>query len=106
MDTFLALLAGNTLTRLVFFPTLAALPLLFFPKGAAKPAKVYLLAVSLIEVLFGLQFLVTHMGPGGTFPMVRDGSPLAWIPGYGIRYDVAMDGISMPLVMQIGRAHV
>lgn len=99
MDTFLALLAGNTLTRLVFFPTLAALPLLFFPKGSAKPAKVYLLAVSLIEVLFGLQFLVTHSGAGGTFPMVRDGSPLAWIPGYGIRYDVAMDGISMPLVM-------
>ncbi len=30
---FLDLLLGNTLTRLVFFPAVACLPLLFFRKG-------------------------------------------------------------------------
>ena len=47
MDTFLELLVGNTLTRLIFFPTLACLPLLFFPKneGGHRAVKIYTLAV-------------------------------------------------------------
>ena len=36
METFLGLLVGNTLTRLVFFPTIAALPLLFFARASAR----------------------------------------------------------------------
>ena len=44
MDTFLGLLAGNTLTRLVFFPAVACLPLLFFPRSAARATKIYALA--------------------------------------------------------------
>ena len=93
MDTILELLFGNTLTRLVFFPTIACLPLLFFPRSATKAVKIYTLAVSLIELGFAL-LLFTH----GTFPRVSDGR-YTWIPGYGIRYEMAMDGISMPLVM-------
>ncbi len=99
METFLGLLAGNTLTRLVFFPTLAALPLLFFPKAQAKGAKIYLLVVSLVEALFGVQLVAAHWGAGGTFPLFHDGPALPWIPAYGIRFDLAMDGISMPLVL-------
>ncbi len=34
----------------------------------------------------------------GSFPLARDGR-LPWIESYGISYDLAMDGISMPLVM-------
>ena len=41
MQTFLDLLPGNTLTRLIFFPAVACLPLLFFPKGSARGVKVY-----------------------------------------------------------------
>src|SRR3954447_10521398 len=98
METFLGLLVGNTLPRLVFFPTFAAIPLLFFGRARAQAAKVYSLVVSLIEVAFGLQYLLTHLGADGTFPLVRDGA-LPWITSYGIRYDLTMDGISMPLVM-------
>ena len=101
MDTFLELLLGNSLTRLVFFPAIACLPLLFFPRnddGGAKAARVYVLIASLIELAFGLQYLFTHLGSDGTFPLVRDGR-FSWIEGYGINYDLAMDGISMPLVM-------
>ncbi|PYQ56874.1 MAG: hypothetical protein DMF53_24200, partial [Acidobacteria bacterium] len=98
METFFGLLAGNTLTRLVLFPTLAAVPLFFFARAQAKAAKIYSLVVSLIEVAFGLQYLLTHLGADGTFPLVHDGA-IPWITSYGITYDLAMDGISMPLVM-------
>ncbi|HWM90581.1 MAG TPA: NADH-quinone oxidoreductase subunit M [Thermoanaerobaculia bacterium] len=97
MDTILELLLGNTLTRLVFFPTIACLPLLFFPR-TGKAAKTYTLIVSLIELAFGLLYLFAHLGSDGTFPQVGD-RRYTWIPGYGIRYDLVMDGISMPLAM-------
>jgi NADH-quinone oxidoreductase subunit M len=92
METILGLLLGNTLTRLVFFPTIACLPLLFFRRGATQATKVYTLAVSLIELAFAVLYLFTH-GANGT-----DGR-YTWIEGYGIRYHLVMDGISMPLVM-------
>ena len=75
------------------FPAIACLPLLFFPRSAVKAVKVYTLTVSLIELGFAV-LLFTH----GTFPRVTDGR-YTWIEGYGIRYELVMDGISMPLVM-------
>jgi NADH-quinone oxidoreductase subunit M len=103
MDTFLDLLLGNTLTRLTFFPTLAALPLLFFPRGASGAVKVYTLIVSLIELALGLGYVAAHLGPDGAFPLVHDlapgGGEIPWISGLGITYDLAMDGISMPLAL-------
>jgi NADH-quinone oxidoreductase subunit M len=98
MATFFALLAGDTLTRLVFFPTVAAVPLFFFRTDGARTAKIYILVVSLIELAFGILYLGTHLGADGTFPLVHD-AVLPWISGYGIRYDLAMDGISMPLAL-------
>ncbi len=55
METFLDLLFGNSLTRLVFFPALACLPLLLRPRTAAKAVKVYTLIASLVELAFGLR---------------------------------------------------
>jgi NADH-quinone oxidoreductase subunit M len=103
METFFGLLVGNSLTRLVFFPTIAALPLFFFARAQARAAKIYVLVVSLIELAFGLQYLFTHLGADGSFPLVHDlapgGGAIPWISGFGITYDLAMDGISMPLVL-------
>jgi NADH-quinone oxidoreductase subunit M len=103
METIFDLLLGNTLTRLVFFPALAALPLLFFPRGSSRPAKIYTLAVSLIELGLALAYVAAHLGSDGTFALVRDlgpgGARIPWISGFGITYDLAMDGISMPLVL-------
>ncbi len=103
MDTLTQLLFGNTLTRLVFFPAVACLPLLFFPRRAERPVKIYALVVSLVEIVFAALLLVSHLGADGTFERVRDlaadGNPVAWIPTWGIRYDLVMDGISMPLVL-------
>jgi len=98
METFFGLLVGNSLTRLVFFPTIAALPLFFLARAQSRTAKIYTLVASLIELAFGVQYLFTHLGADGTFPLVHD-TVLPWISSYGIRYDLAMDGISMPLVL-------
>lgn len=91
------LLLGDTLTRLVFFPALACLPLLFFPTRAQQAVKRYAVGVSLIELLFGLIYVGRRFDPAG-FPEVRD-PILAWIPSLGIRYELVIDGISMPLVL-------
>ena len=103
METFFSLLVGNTLTRLVFFPTIAAIPLFFFAKASARAAKIYALAASLVELAFGVVYLATWLAPDGSFPLVHDlgpgGAAIPWMSGYGIRYDLAIDGISMPLVL-------
>ncbi len=107
MTNFFSLLFGNTQTWLVFFPAVACLPLLILGrsgKDSASAAKVYLLLVSFVELFLGGYYIATHFGTDGTFPLVReilgpDGkSGLPWIPAFGIRYDLMMDGISMPLV--------
>jgi NADH-quinone oxidoreductase subunit M len=102
MATFFDLLVGNTLTRLVFFPTLACLPLLFLRERAGdggRTVKLYTLAVTLVELLFGAAYVFAHLTPEG-FPRLRDpGTPVPWIEGFGIEYDLVIDGISMPLVL-------
>ncbi|HEX4955637.1 MAG TPA: NADH-quinone oxidoreductase subunit M [Thermoanaerobaculia bacterium] len=101
MESFLALAAGNTLTRLVLFPAVASLPLLFLRRD--QVTKVYLLVVSLIEVALTFLYLGSHGGADGIFSLTRDlgpdGKPLEWIPRFGIRFDLVADGISWPLAV-------
>jgi len=96
---FTALLLGDTLTRLVFFPTVAALPLFFLRRAAA--VKWYVLAVSLVELGLMAQFALAHWDAAGL--LVRD-PVLPWIeiPGLSIVYEVGLDGISLPLVLLTG----
>src|SRR5436309_4343881 len=101
MDTLLALLTDDTLTRLVFFPVVACLPLAFFRRDASRSVKIYVLLASLVELLFAVWYVAVRLAADGTFPLVHDLGPngAPWIAGYGIRYHLAMDGISMPLVL-------
>ncbi|HXO41036.1 MAG TPA: NADH-quinone oxidoreductase subunit M, partial [Thermoanaerobaculia bacterium] len=98
MSSILALLFGNTLTRLVFFPAVACLPLPLLPRGSARAVKIYTLVVSLVELAFALVLVGGQLAAGGGFPAIRDPRYL-WISGYGIRYDLRLDGISMPLAV-------
>ena len=98
MQTLIDLLFGNTLTLLVFFPALACVPLLFFPKGSDGAVKVYALAVSLVECIFGLLILNRYLSLSDANPVLQDGV-FSWISDFGIHYDLRMDGISMPLAM-------
>ncbi len=101
MDTFLHLLLGDTLSRLVFFPALACLPLLFFRREATRAVKSYALIVSLIELAFGLVYAFGHRTAQGAFSrdLAVEAGGFDWIPSYGIRFELAADGISLPLAL-------
>ncbi len=100
MSGFLQLLLGDTLTRLVFFPVVACLPLLLLRRQST--VKRYTLAAALAELALVLVAVGRRLGGGG-FETWRelgaDGSPIEWIPSFGIRYELMMDGISLPLVV-------
>ncbi len=100
MTGFLELLLANSLTRVVFFPAIACLPLLFFRRESKGAVRLYALAASVVQL--GLTVLLIRRGiePGGGFTPLRDAEagPIEWIPRFGVRYDLVMDGISMPLV--------
>ena len=103
METLLVLLSADTLTRLVFFPAIACLPLLFARRDAHGPVKVYALVVSLLHLALTLLFVARHWSDTGfAFREVGlDGRTIEWIspPGLRILYDLRIDGISMPLVV-------
>jgi NADH-quinone oxidoreductase subunit M len=98
---FLSLLAADSVTRLVFFPTLAVLPLLFLQRARPVVVKTYALVVSLIEFALVILFAASHWDPAG---MVARDPVLTWIrmPSLSIVYEVGIDGISLPLVLLTG----
>ncbi|MDH3255462.1 MAG: NADH-quinone oxidoreductase subunit M [Acidobacteriota bacterium] len=102
MDTLLHLLTSPSLTLLVFFPTLACLPLVFFKATAEGAVKLYTLTVSLIYSGLTALVILRACETDGSFSIMRDvtadGGPIRWIERFGISYDLYMDGIAMPLV--------
>src|SRR5947208_1338985 len=79
MDTLLALLTGDTLTRLVFFPVVACLPLAFFRRDASRSVKIYVLLASLVELLFAVWYVAVRLAADGTFLFTMAGSLLMLI---------------------------
>jgi NADH-quinone oxidoreductase subunit M len=102
MVDFLDLLFGSTVLRMVLLPAVCALPLLLFRPTAVRGIRLYLLAVSALHVAVTGVLLSAgwrgEEGFGALRDVASDGRPLAWIPRYGIRFDLGVDGISMPLV--------
>ena len=99
-ETMLGLLVGDTLTRLVFFPTIAALGLVLLARASDRTIKVYALGASLVELGLAMPLLVRRLGDDGFARLVEPaaGETLVWIPAFGIRYELFLDGIAMPLV--------
>ncbi len=101
MIDLLQLLIGDSLTRLVFFPMLACLPLLLLRQE--RTVKRYTLVAALVELGLVLWAVGNRLGAGGAFEpwhdLAESGSPIEWIPRFGIRYELMMDGISLPLVV-------
>ncbi|HEX5761112.1 MAG TPA: NADH-quinone oxidoreductase subunit M [Thermoanaerobaculia bacterium] len=94
------LLLGGTLTRLVFFPAAACLPLLFLRRSGDRAVKWYTLAVSLVELAFAVDLAArADWGARVLRDLGAGGEPIAWIPRFGIAYDLRMDGISAPLAL-------
>jgi len=98
---FLSLLLGDSVTRLVFFPTIAAIPLLFLRRSSSSAVKAYALAASLVEAALMALFAVSHWDSAG---MVVKDATVRWLslPGFAVQYEVGIDGLSLPLVLLTG----
>ncbi len=88
------------LTALILFPLLAALPIPFLPDQEGKTVRWYALGAGLLE--FGLilfSFFNHYSLHNPEFQMVER---YAWVPQIGLEWSVAVDGLSMPLVLLSG----
>ncbi len=85
---------GHALTWLIWFPLVGAVAMLFVPRQAHAALRVGTLALMGVTLLIALPLLRIPMGRG--FHLNED---VVWMARFGIHYHVALDGISLWLVM-------
>ena len=84
----------HLLNVIVFTPLLGAAAILFLPRQAPKLLRTVTLAVLAVDFIASLYLLSVPMSVGWHFQYIAE-----WIPAFGIRYHVAVDGISLWLVL-------
>lgn len=82
------------LSWLIGLPFLGAIAVLFLPRQAPRTLKAFTLGVMIVSLLASIPLLRVTMGRD--FHFVQD---VVWIERFGIHYKVALDGISLWLVM-------
>jgi len=88
------------LTFLVLFPLLAALPIAFLPDKYGKVVRSYALGAALTEFAAIIYTFWNHYDLNNPeFQLVENH---AWIPQIGLNWSIAVDGLSMPLVVLTG----
>lgn len=88
------------LTVLVAFPLLAALPIPFLPGKDSKTVRSYTLGAALVEFITIVYAFWKHYDLSNSgFQLVEN---YAWIPQIGLNWSLAVDGLSMPLVILSG----
>jgi len=86
--------AGHLLSWIVFFPIGSAVAVLLLPRDKAELIKGLTLALMLGAFCFTLPLLGVTMGRGYHF-----NENVAWIPAFGIHYHLAIDGVTLWLVL-------
>ena len=84
----------HLLNLLIFLPLLGAVGVLFLPRQAPRVLQGFTLTVLGLGFLASLQLLSVPMTAGWHFQYIHE-----WMPSLGIRYHVAVDGISVWLVL-------
>ncbi len=84
----------HLLNVLIGLPLVGSFFILFMPRQSPKFLRGLTLGILLVDLLASLWLLKVPMSTGWHFVYVQD-----WIPAFGIRYHVAVDGISLWLVM-------
>ena len=84
----------HLLNLLIGLPLLGAIFLLFMPRQSPRFLKGLTMGILLTDLLASLWLLRVPMSTGWHFVYTQD-----WIPSLGIRYHVAVDGISLWLVL-------
>jgi NAD(P)H-quinone oxidoreductase subunit 4 len=88
------------LTVLIAFPLLAALPIPFLPDKYGKTVRSYTLAVALTE--FAAMIYAFWQQYDFSSPDFQLVETYAWVPQIGLNWSVAVDGLSVPLVILSG----
>ncbi len=93
--------AGNPPTEwphlvnvIVFLPVGAAAALLLMPPQSAGVMKAFTMVVLALDLVASLGLLAVPMTEGWHFQYVAE-----WLPSFGIRYHVAVDGVSLWLIL-------
>lgn len=88
------------LTILTLFPLLAVVPIAFLPDKYGKVIRSYSLGVALTEFSAIIYTFWKHYDLSNPdFQLVEN---YAWMPQIGLNWSVAVDGLSMPLVILTG----
>lgn len=85
------------LTTIVLLPLLASLAIPFIPDKEGKTVRWYALGVGLLDFALTIYTFWQHYDlQSSTFQLVEKYS---WIPQLGLNWSLAVDGISMPLIV-------
>jgi NADH-quinone oxidoreductase subunit M len=84
----------NLLNVIVFLPIFGSIAVLFLPRQSPKLLRRFTMVVLGIDLIVSLWLLAVPMTAGWHFQYIRD-----WLPTFGIRYHVAVDGVSTWLVL-------
>jgi NADH-quinone oxidoreductase subunit M len=82
------------LSLIVFLPIFGAVALLFLPRQTPVLLKRFTFVVLGLDALASLGLLSQPMSKGWHYQQIID-----WVPSLGIRYHVAVDGVSMWLIL-------
>jgi NADH-quinone oxidoreductase subunit M len=84
----------HLLSLIVFIPIAGALAVLFLPRQTPKLLQRFTLGVLALDFIVSLYLLKVPMTHGWHFQDIHE-----WMPAFGIRYHVAVDGISLWMVL-------
>ena len=84
----------HLLNVIVFLPILGALAVLFLPRQTPNLLRRFTLGILAVDFIASLLLLRVPMSRGWHFQYVSD-----WLPSFGIRYHVALDGVSLWMVL-------
>src|SRR5215472_6791798 len=94
----------------IYISFLGALVLMFLPKGNAAVARTVAMLTALAGLLIGiagfLQYQSVIATPGAEKIISITSPECQWIPSLGIHYHLAVDGVSITLVLLTGLAAV
>lgn len=88
------------LTTIILLPLLAALAIPVLPDKEGRTVRLYALGVGLIDFALTIYTFCNHYDlQSSTFQLVET---YPWIPQLGLNWSVAVDGLSMPLIVLSG----
>jgi NAD(P)H-quinone oxidoreductase subunit 4 len=88
------------LTTLILFPMLAALPIPFLPDKDGKTVRWYALGVGLLDFCLSIYAFWQHYNFQTSALQMRES--FVWIPQMGLNWSLAVDGLSIPLMVLTG----